>query len=513
MATDREASVVRRTVTIAVLLGALAWATPLRAQDPAPGVVVRNDSVSIRLVDVDLRSAVQVLGKYLDRPVVFGAVNGVRVTLETPHPVPIADVVRLLRGLLESQNYELFADTAAAIYRVRQREVTRQLGAPQPMDPRGAAPMAGTQALQLYVIHLRHARAADVSATVNALYGRASSLGEPDARRPGTLNRELQENRVPPTTTIPSTPEVVSSVAGRSASFTGDVTIVPDPRANSLLIRAAERDFELLKAAVQELDIRPLQVLITVTIAELRKDRSLSFGVSATAPQQPIGSGNATIGGTVGSAGVGDLVLDILNVGAHDIDIRLRAAAARGDVRILSRPVVIAANNEDAEINVGSQRPFVQVARVLPTDNTARDQVVQYKDVGTRLSVRPTISPDGYVMLQVTQEVNQATEESSGLTGVDAPVISTRSVQTQLLIKDRQTVVLGGLTDKQRDVSQGGLPILSSIPVLGGLFGRRSRRTIETELYLFITPRVIRDDAEAEAVTKPMEAEANQIKP
>lgn len=513
MATDREESVVRRTVTIGMLLCAIASASVLRAQDPAPGVVARNDSVSIRLVDVDLRSAVQVLGKYLDRPVVFGTVNGVRVTLETPQPVPIADVGRLLRGLLESQNYELFADTATAIYRVRPRETARQLGGPPLMDPRGVPPMGGNEALQLYVIHLRHARADDVAATVNALYGRSSSLGESGARRTGTLRIELQENRVPPTLGIPSTPEVVTSVAGRSATFSGEVTIVPDPRANSLLIRAAEKDFELLKAAVRELDIRPLQVLITVTIAEIRKDRSLSFGVSATAGHTSIGKENATVGGTVTGGGVSDVVIDFLNVGAHDIDIRLRAAAARGDVRILSRPVVIAANNEDAEINVGSQRPFVQVARVLPTENTARDQVVQYKDVGTRLSVRPTISPDGYVMLQVTQEVNQATGESSGLSGVDAPVISTRSVQTQLLIKDRQTVVLGGLTDKQRDVSQGGVPVLSSIPVLGGLFGRRSRRTVETELYLFITPHVIRDDAEAEAATKPLETRANEVKP
>ena len=512
MAIDREARVVAQScfrAAVAMLLGALCPAPLLSAQDPAQGVVARNDSVSIRLVDVDLRSAVQVLSKYLDRPVVFGGVSGVRVTLETPRPVPMGEVTRLLRGLLESQNYELFADTTAAIYRVRQREAARQLGSQLQAQPQQSA----QQSLQLYVIHLRHARAADVAATVNALYGRASALGEIGSRRGATLSRELQENRVPLNTGVPPSPEAVPSVAGRPATFSGEVTIVPDPRANSLLIRASERDFELLKAAVGELDIRTLQVLITVTIAELRKDRSLSFGIGASVPPQPIGSGNATVSGELSGGGVGDLVIDFLNVGARDIDLRLRAAAARGDVRILSRPVVIAANNEDAEINVGSQRPFVQVARVLPTENTARDQVVQYKDVGTRLRVRPTISPDGYVMLQVTQEVNQATEESSGLAGVDAPVISTRSIQTQLLIKDRQTVVLGGLTDKQRDVSQGGLPVLSAIPVLGGLFGRRSRRTVETELYLFITPRVIRNDAEADEATRPMRERAEKTKP
>jgi len=191
--------------------------------------------------------------------------------------------------------------------------------------------------------------------------------------------------------------------------------------------------------------------------------------------------------------------------GDKDLAITISAAAARGDVTIISRPTVIAVNNENAEISVGSQRPFIQVSRSLPTDAPSRDQVVQYKDVGTKLGVRPTISADGYVMLHVTQEVSAATTE----TQFDAPVISTRSVQTQLLLKDGQTVILGGLSDRQRDVSQEGVPFLSSIPLLGGLFGHASRRTTETELFLFITPRIIADDADADAVTKPAQDRAN----
>ena len=478
----------------------------LAAQDPAP-VTTKGDSVSIKLVDVDLRAAVQALSRYLDKPVVFGGVGGNRVTIETPRAVTAADVPRLLRGVLESQNYELFDDTTAGLYRVRQREAARTL-----TPSVSAAPSEPQGAVQLFAIHLRHARAEDVAATVNALYGRASALGELGGRPP-TLSRQLESNRVPPAATG-NPPETVAGIGGRSASFAGEVTIVPDPRANSLLIRASAHDFELVNAAVKELDIRPLQVLISVTIAEVRKDRSLSFGVDANAPQSRIRRhDDATAGGSIVGSTASDLIVDILKLGPHDVDLTLRAAASRGDVSILSRPVVIAANNEEAELNVGSQRPFVQVSRVLPTDNTARDQVVQYKDVGTKLTVRPTISPDGYVMLQVTQEVNQATNEASGLAGVDAPVISTRSVQTQLLIKDRQTVILGGLRDSQKDHSQGGVPVLSSIPWIGGLFGRVSRTDTETELYLFITPQVIRDDAEAEELTKPARVRAGTRAP
>ena len=118
--------------------------------------------------------------------------------------------------------------------------------------------------------------------------------------------------------------------------------------------------------------------------------------------------------------------------------------------------------------------------------------------------VRPTISADGSVQLEVTQEVSTATSELA----FDAPVIATRSVRTQLLVRDGQTVALGGLTDRQRESRQGGLPILSSIPLLGGFFGRASRQTIETELFVFLTPRVIRTDEDADRLSDPLRKQA-----
>src|SRR5207248_9755059 len=152
---------------------------------------------------------------------------------------------------------------------------------------------------------------------------------------------------------------------------------------------------------------------------------------------------------------------------------------------------------------------FVQVSRALPTSDAVRDQIVQYKDVGTKLTVRPTISIDGTVQLNVTQEVSNATTE----TAFNAPVISTRSVRTDLLVHDGQTIVLGGLSDKQRDVQTEGIPILSSIPFLGGLFGRHARSTTETELFVFLTPRVIRTDEDAKRLTDPLRQRADKISP
>lgn len=491
----------RRCHGIAAIMALAAYAPAYSAaQATDSAIVARNDSVMIRLVDADLRGAVQALSRYLDRPVVFSGLQGQRVTLETPAPVPRASVLALLRGVLENQNLDLVTDSS--FYRIVMRQPARGAGvAEQGSTPRPAG------AVQLYVIRLSHARAADVAATVNALYGRASALGELGAR-PSTLADQLRQQQVPPVEAAP--PAAVPQVAGRTAALAGEVTIVPDPRTNALLIRAAPADFELIQAAVAQVDVRPLQVLIEVLIAEVRRDRSWSFGLGADLPPSLIkGTTNTTVEGSTSGLGLGDFVLKVMSVGGVDLDATLTAAAARGDVAIVSRPVVLATNNESAEILVGSQRPFVQVQRALPTDAPLRDQVVQYKDVGTRLTVQPTISGDGYVTLDVTQEVNSATSE----TQFDAPIISTRTVSTRLLIKDGQTIALGGLMDRQRDRNQGGVPVLSSIPVLGGLFGRASRRSTETELFLFLTPRVIRSDEEAEQVTQPLRDRAGQVRP
>ncbi len=462
----------------ATLVLACAGAPALPAQDSA--VVARNDSVTARFVNVDLRLAIQALARYLDRPVMFGNIGEVRVTLETPQPVSRAQLPELLRGLLRS--YGLALTEQPEFFTVEPAAQTQPAG-----QPGRAADGAGP--IQLFVVHVRHARAADVAATVNALYGRAGALGEIGAAPRPTLPEGLRQNLVPPAGT-PDQVQAAQPLIAQSAELTGDVTIIPDPRTNSLLIRASRTDFDLIRAAVVQLDVRPLQVLIQVIIAEIRRDRSLNYGLEVILPPQQVGRRNTTIEGSTKGLSGGDLILKVMQLGNADMTSTLVAAATRGDVTILSRPVVLAANNESAEILVGSQRPFIQVQRSLPTDAPQRDQIIQFKDVGTRLTVRPTISDDGYVTLRVAQEVNAATAEVA----FDAPVISTRTIQTQLLVRDGQTAVLGGLADRQRDETRAGVPFLSSLPIIGGLFGRQTTRTTETELFVFLSPRVIRTD-------------------
>jgi len=477
---------VKRRVAAWALLVLLAWSSPLRSQDTSAGRFT-HDSIAVRFVETDIRAVIQAIGRYLPKPVLVGPIQPVRVTLETPGPVDRLQLLPLLRGLVESQNLEFVEDSS--FYRINTKTANQ---------PTGRAAVSGDSGpVQLFVIRLRHARASDVAATVNQLFGGSGAFSGQSGLSAGTLSDELRRNVVPPAGAGAQAPPNQPNV--RQSSLSGSVTIVPDELTNSLLVRASLRDYDVIKEAVDQLDIRPLQVLIEVLIVEARQDRSFSFGTSFFAPQQSIDRGNGTAGGNWIGAGLGDLVIQIMKLGRANIDATLSAAASRGDVEIISRPVLLASNNQEARFLVGSQRPFVQVSRSLPTDTPTRDQVIQYRDVGTKLTVRPTINQDGYVSLLIQQEINQATSEVQ----FDAPVISTREAVTRVLVKNGQTIVIGGLRDQQKDATQGGVPILSGIPLIGGLFGHAERKTTRTELYLFLTPRILKTDADADSVTAP----------
>ena len=455
-------------------------------------VRLQGDSVSVRFLDTDLRAVVEALAPYLSKPIIMAPTPPTRISLDTPHPVPPASLRAILAGLLESQGLSLTEDS-----------VSYHIG-PRPATPSGHQVGQGAGSAQpprLFVIRLKHARAVDVAATVNLLFGGPGEFAGGGGLSGGSLADQLKQNVVPPQLAGPPSsnpPASPGPVPQRPSSLEGPVTIVPDELTNSLLVRAGKEDFDVVSEAVEQLDIRPLQVLVEVLIVEARSDRSFSLGADIFVPPQNIG-GDGTIEAASTGGGLGDLVVKIMKLGHADINSTIRAAQSRGDVEIISRPVLLASNNTEAYFLVGSQRPFVQVSRSLPTETPTRDQVVQYKDVGTKLTIRPTINQDGYVSLLIRQEINAATEEVQ----FDAPVISTREATTQVLVRDSQTIMLGGLRDRQRDKSQSGVPILSQIPILGGLFGTASRHSTRTELYLFLTPRILKTDADADSVTAP----------
>lgn len=178
-------------------------------------------------------------------------------------------------------------------------------------------------------------------------------------------------------------------------------------------------------------------------------------------------------------------------------------------MRVLSLPVIIAQNNRQAVLNVGSSRPFVQVSQTVPSDPTGRVETVQYIDVGTVLTITPTINPDGYVNLQVQQQDNSATNEVQ----FDAPVINKREATTQIFIRDGQTTVIGGLADNQNSSDISGIPVLSRIPIVGPLlFGRTTKNQTTNELFLFLTPHIISSDDDVDRLRNAVKAGSDLLK-
>lgn len=270
------------------------------------------------------------------------------------------------------------------------------------------------------------------------------------------------------------------------------IKVVAEEVTNSLLVRATAEDWALLQQVLLSVDLRPLQVLIEVTIAQVTRNKDLNVGIGGIQTNKKSATVTDTMAILPSSASARDFVLMLTGgKGAINYNLAINALQTRGDVRVLSLPVIIAQNNKEAILNVGSQRPFVQISQTVTNDPTGRVQTVQYINVGTTLTITPTINPDGYVNMAVKQTANAATNEVQ----FSAPVITTREATTQVFLRDGQTTVIGGLADNTTSKSTSGIPFLSRIPLIGGLlFGNTQNHTEASELFLFLTPHVVSTD-------------------
>jgi general secretion pathway protein D len=386
---------------------------------------------------------------------------------------------------------------------------------------------------QLYIYRLKHASAVQLAPVLQSLFAgltRAPTAAQQAANNPLAallgIGRGGGGNNQQEVAVIPA-PAVPQRGAGRGnaqaanqalqqqqqlaslSSSAADIRIQAEESSNSLLIRATASDYALVQQILQGVDLRPLQVLIEVMIAEVTRTHDLNVGVNLKG-SNTAKSNNGTTGAATQRADSTDrdFILRLTGgKGGINFDVALNALQSRGDVKVLSLPVVIAENNRQAVLNVGSSRPFVQVSQTVPNDPTGRVQTIQYIDVGTVLTITPTINPDGYVNLQVTQTANSATNEIQ----FDAPVINKREATTQVFIRDGQTTVIGGLSDNSESDSHSGIPYLSRIPGLGWLFGSKQTNKSNSELFLFLTPHVIFTDTDVDKLREAVKSSSELL--
>jgi general secretion pathway protein D len=387
----------------------------------------------------------------------------------------------------------------------------------------------GEGGLRTYVYRLKHANAAVLAGTLGQIFGAAvpavqaptpaQSLADRSlsSTLEGFRQRELQSLERRRSMEIPiqlqlTGPDTAGGPGADVTGLVGATTIVPDLATNSLVIRTAPPNYPVLQETIESLDVRPAQVLLEVMIAEIQLDKSTQYGINWFVFT---GGGDTEATGRLGRpqfsdsalAGVDDFLARVIHFGP-DIDARavLTALGAEADVQVLSTPHVLALNNEQARILVGNEVPFSQSA-LTGIGGDLRDLSVQYRNVGTQLTIIPTINEDGYVSFRILQEVSQLTQQTVEA-ALGAQIISTREAETSALVADGETVVIGGLIGTQDEVVESGVPLLKDIPLLGYLFKSQTTRKVRTELAIFVTPFVVFSDEDAAEL---LERERNRL--
>jgi type IV pilus assembly protein PilQ len=314
----------------------------------------------------------------------------------------------------------------------------------------------------------------------------------------------------------------------RTAEGRAGTTLAND-KTNSLIVTESVDGMVATERLITQLDVRPKQVLIEAKLVEVGLTNSLNYGIqwdylsadpskingqqgqnvigTLTPPASSAGttatplSGNPLAANGVGANGRGtgvqlpaDKVFGAMTLGRitnnYFLSATLTAAAAQGKVKVLSDPKIATLNNQPANINVTTNIPYV-TSNVASTGVTS--QQVSYVTTGIQLSVTPSINADGRITLTINPNVSQpsAVAASAGTTG--APSIDSRVANTTVLVKDGETVVIGGLISDTVSNQIAKVPILGDIPILGWLFKKKSVVRSRAELLIFVTPKIMND--------------------
>jgi general secretion pathway protein D len=302
----------------------------------------------------------------------------------------------------------------------------------------------------------------------------------------------------------------------------GGAVIAADPSTNSLIITAPEPVYRNLRAVIDKLDARRVQVYIESLIVEVSADRSLELGVQ----WQFLSQGSSTIAGTnLPARGNGTNIIDVagnlssigrgLNVGvvsakpilgstaagnAINLGLLARALETEAGANILATPNLVTLDNEEARIIIGQNVPFI-TGSFTATGGAGGAvnpfQTIERRDVGTTLRVRPQVAEGGTVRMQIFQEVSSV-QDATLAAGL---ITNKRAIESNVLVDDGQVVVLGGLIEERVEGSVSMVPGLGRIPILGNLFRYDNRKRVKTNLMVFLRPVVMRNADASYGVT------------
>ncbi len=386
----------------------------------------------------------------------------------------------------------------------------------------------------IYVVPLKNAEAAKLAITLRALVAADNSSADSTNINPqGNANVNAQipnQSAINPvnvagmnsTNSLGGAPSAAASSAltSSSAPSTGGV-IQADPNTNSLIITATEPVYKDLLRVIEQLDRRRAQVYIESMIVELTAANAAELGVQwqalnsantafggtnfngpATSGNTNIFGASAAINSALGTAAVGAAVPALglgLNIGSITnfgsnlaFSSLLRAVSTISGANVLSTPNLMTLDNEEARIIVGQNIPIVtgSYAQTGSTATVTPFQTFTRQDVGLTLRVRPQVSENGTVKLQIFQEVSSI-QDASSTTGI---ILNKRNVESNVIVEDGQIIVLGGLIGDNYTDGSSKIPLLGDLPLIGGLFRYDNKSRTRTNLMVFIRPSVLRNN-------------------
>jgi len=405
--------------------------------------------------------------------------------------------------LAEARSNSLILRAANSARMALARSLVSQLDQPADKGPNAASG-------NIHVVYLKNADSTKLAATLRAaIAAQGSAAGGANAA-----------------TAMPNTANNAAGGAGANASFnsaggqpsTGG-QIQADPSTNSLIITAPEPQYRQLRAVIDKLDARRAQVFVESLIAEVSAEKAAEFGVQWQGPLGGKGDTNIGLLGTnfrVGGANLISLATQGasgniapssgLNLGvAHNnngtyvLGFLARFLQTTGDGNVLSTPNLLTLDNEEAKIVIGQNVPFVTGQYTNNNTNAGSVnpfQTIERKDVGLTLRVKPQISENGTVKLQIYQEVSRL--DPASINSATGLITNKRSIESSVLVEDGGIVVLGGLLQDDFGNSQERVPGLGDVPLFGNLFRADSRSRKKTNLMVFLRPVVVRDGASTE---------------
>ncbi|MBC7468745.1 MAG: type II secretion system secretin GspD [Ramlibacter sp.] len=387
------------------------------------------------------------------------------------------------------------------------RSLVEKLDQPTTQSPSG----------NIYVVYLKNAEAVKLAVTLRAALSATGTGGGGAGGSPVPAT--------PSTTGLSTTPGgsggASAPVQGSAQPSTGG-QIQADPATNSLIITAAEPQYRQLRAVIDKLDARRAQVFVESLIAEVNADKAAEFGIQW---QGPIGKSgdknigllgtNFSIGGTnifslaaaaagkvAPSTGLNFGVASRIN-GVYVLGFLARFLEANGEGNILSTPNLLTLDNEEAKIVIGQNVPFV-TGQFTNTGSSSSGsvnpfQTIERKDVGLTLRVKPQISENGTVKLQIFQEVSSV--QASSINSATGLITNKRSIESNVLVDDGAIVVLGGLLSDEYSGNQEKIPVVGDVPIFGNLFKSETRTRKKTNLMVFLRPVVVRDAQQSDELS------------